>query len=140
MVSCYPASFENGKDTRLYVDANLSGVPSWTLIGGETTAKMSIKPATVEGTNKDSSSGLTLPVGYDWSMSAEAQWNLTDAGQVLVRNIPTALELRRIAWRPKGATTGYYGYASVGWDADATNRAVTKLTLTINGCGDIVYA
>jgi hypothetical protein len=140
MTSCYPASFENGTDTRLYVDAALSGTTSWTKIGGETTCKISIKPKSAEGTNKDSTGGLTLPVGYDWSMSGECQWDLDDPGQVLLRAMPIGLELRRIAWRPNGAAVGYYGYAMVGWDADAPQRAITKMTISVDGCGDIVYA
>ena len=140
MVSCYPTTYENGTDTRLYVDANLSGVPSWLKMSGETTSKISIKPVSAEATNKDSAGGLSMPVGYDWSMTAEAQWDLDDPAQMLLRAMPMALEMRRIAWRPKGSSTGYYGYASIGWDADATQRAITKLTLTINGCGEIVYA
>jgi hypothetical protein len=140
MVSCYPTSYENGTDTRLYVDANLSGVPSWLKVGGETTSKISIKPVSAEATNKDAAAGMSMPVGYDWSMTGECQWDLDDPGQMLLRAMPLALELRRIAWKPKGSTTGYYGYALVGWDADATQRAITKMTLTINGCGEIVYA
>jgi hypothetical protein len=146
MTSCYPSTFENGTDTRVYIDSNVMTVqgqaaaPTWIKIGGETASKISIKPKTAEATNKDSTGGMTLPVGYDWSMTADANWDLDDAGQVLIRGMAMALVLRRIAWRPSGSTVGYYGYASVGWDGDATQRAVTKFSITIDGCGDIVYA
>jgi hypothetical protein len=138
--TCYPASFENGMVTRFYVDANLSGASSWVSIGGETTSKMSVKPATADATNKDSAAGLAIAVGYDWSVTLDCQWNLTDPGQMLVRNMPLALEMRRVSWKPNGSSVGYYGYSTIGWDSDATNRAVTKLSLTVTGCGILQYA
>lgn len=144
-ISCYPPSFENGMVTRFYVDSTaLAGVtqgqPTWVGIGGETTSKMSVKTATADATNKDSAAGLAIAVGYDWSVTLDCQWNLTDPGQMLARNMPMGLEMRRVAWKPNGSTWGYYGYAVMGWDSDATNRAVTKLTLTVTGCGVLQYA
>ena len=140
VMTCYPASFENGTDTRIYVDANLSGSPSWVKIGGETTSEFDMKPKTADGDNKDSVGGLSLPVGYDWTMTAEAQWDLDDPGQVLLRAMPGALQVRRVSWKPAGSATGYYGYANVGWKATAANRAVLKMSLTITGCGEVAYA
>jgi hypothetical protein len=140
MVSCYPATFENGTDTRIYIDTALSGTPSWIKIGGETTSDLDIKPKTAEGDNKDSVGGLSLPVGYDWTMSAEAQWDLDDPGQVLIRAMPIGLITRRIAFKPSGSSTGYYGYCNVGWKVTAGNRAIQKMSITITGCGEITYA
>ena len=142
---CYPATFENGSDTRLYIDSTVytgvaPGAPTWVTVGGETSSKISVKPTSADGDSKDSVGGLKLPVGYDWTMSADATWDLDDPGQVLIRAAPLALAVRRVAWRPKGATTGYYGWGMFGWDADAPNRAVQKFTITVDGCGDILYA
>jgi len=142
---CYPATFENGTDTRMYIDSTVytgvtPGAPTWLTIGGETTSKISVKPKSAEGDNKDSVGGLSLPVGYDWTMSGEATWDLDDPGQVLVRAAPIALAVRRIAWRPRSATTGYYGWAMFGWDAEAPNRAIAKFSFDITGCGEILYA
>ena len=99
-----------------------------------------MKPVTADATNKDSPAGLAIAVGYDWSLTSDQEWNLTDAGQMLVRNMPLALEMRRVAWKPNGSSIGYYGYATCGWDTDATNRAVTKMSLTITGCGPLSYS
>jgi len=140
MTSCYPPSFENGMLTRVYIAANLTGDPGWVQLGGETTSKFSVKPVTADATNKDSPAGLAIAVGYDWSLTSDQEWNLTDAGQMLVRNMPLALEMRRVAWKPNGSSIGYYGYATCGWDTDATNRAVTKMSLTITGCGPLSYS
>jgi hypothetical protein len=145
-MACYPASYENGMNTRFYVDSNAmtaggqSAAPTWVPISGELDAKMTVKPITVDATNKDSPAGAVMAVGYDWTMGANCQWNATDAGQVLIRNSPQQLELRRVAFKPNGATAGYYGYAAIQWDVDATNRAIVKLTLTITGCGVLTYA
>ena len=142
---CYPATFENGSDTRLYIDSTVytgvaPGAPTWVTVGGETSSKISVKPKTAVGDSKDSVGGLTIPVGYDWTMSADATWDLDDPGQVLIRAAPLALAVRRVAWRPKGATTGYYGWGMFGWDADAPNRAVQQFTISVDGCGEILYA
>ena len=142
---CYPATFENGSDTRLYIDSTsytgvTPGAPTWVKMGGEMSSKISIKPKSAEATNKDSVGGLSIPVGYDWSMSGDATWDLDDPGQVLMRAMPIALAIRRVAWKPTGSTYGYYGWAMVGWDADAPQRAVTKFTVSIDGCGEILYS
>jgi len=146
MTNCYPGTFENGSDTRIYIDSNAytaigqAAASTWVKIGGETTSKISVKPKTAEATNKDTTGGMIAPVGYDWTMSCESNWDLDDAGQVLARATAIAIQLRRVAWRPSGSTIGYYGYAAIGWDADAPQRAISKFTCSFDGCGDILYA
>ena len=116
MSLCYPATFVNGTDTRLYIDSTIytgvaPGASNWVQFGGETTTKFSVKAKSSDATTKDSyAATMNAPVGYDWSTTGEANWDLTDPGQVLLRAMSINRTLRRVTWRPAGAAVGYYGW------------------------------
>lgn len=140
MVDCTSTTAVNGSNFRLYVDANLTGSPSWTVVGGETTSDISVDTDSADGSNKDTSGGMDIPTGYKWSMSCEAAYDRADTGQELVRAASIAKVTRRVAWRPSGDTTGYYGWASFSWKGTGPDRDVAKFSFDVKGCGDIVDA
>lgn len=137
-MACYPPTFESGTNTRLFVASNLTGTPTWVEIGGETSAKLDVKPQTADATNKDSSAGMKLPTGYDWTMAGDAQWDDDDPGQVLIRAMPLGLIVRRIAFFLSSTQKGYYGYGNVGWSGDAGDRNIKKISITVDGCGELI--
>ena len=140
MVDCTSTTAVDGSSFRMYIDSNPTGTVSWTIIGGETTSSIDIKAKTADASNKDSAGGMTIPTGYDWTMACDASWMSSDTGQELVRAAALAKTTTRIAWRPSGDTTGYYGWASFGWKADAKNQDIASFTFDVNGCGDIIDA
>lgn len=140
MVDCSAPESVNGSLFRIYVDTNPGGSVAWTQIGGETSSGIDVSPVTADGSTKDSTGGMNLPTGYDWSMDCDAAWDSDDAGQEEVRTAALARETRKIAWRPSGDTTGYYGYASFGWNGKGPQRDVATFTFSVKGCGDVTDA
>jgi len=140
MVDCTSTTAVDGSNFRMYVDNNPTGTVNWVIIGGETKGDIAVDPVTSDGSNKDSAGGMELPTGYKWTMDCEATWASSDTGQEVVRAAALAKVTRRIAWRPSGDTTGYYGWGSFGWKGTGPNQDVATFSFSVKGCGDMIDA
>jgi hypothetical protein len=155
------SGFLNGRFTRFFVDTSGSntGVPSWTIVGGELTGKWTIDPQLEDYTTKDADAIVYYPTRYKWNGSFDTNYLDDDTGQEMCRDVILSVgqsapigkapgPVVRVGWRIQEDIQGVtpstqahmVGLVALKVDYQMDDAKMGKMTITFTGSGAIDLA